>query len=61
DIEQFQYLMKNKKIDARYEETVSAYTDLLENFPENPDDPHASPIPVAPPVITAIRPSNRVM
>jgi tetratricopeptide (TPR) repeat protein len=45
DIEQFRYLLEQNKIDARYENTVETYTKLLENFPVNPEDPHASPIP----------------
>ena len=45
DIEQFRYLLDQEKIDSRYQKTVEAYTKLLENFPVNPEDPHASPIP----------------
>ncbi len=45
DIEQLRYLLDKKKIDSRHEKTIAAYTELLENFPVNPDDPHASPIP----------------
>ncbi|MEL0106749.1 MAG: tetratricopeptide repeat protein [Rhodospirillaceae bacterium] len=45
DIEQFQYLIEKNKIDRRYQQTIDTYTDLLENFPINPDDPYTSPIP----------------
>ncbi|MEQ8195023.1 MAG: tetratricopeptide repeat protein [Rhodospirillales bacterium] len=45
DIEQMRYLIDKGLIAKRYEETIGHYTELLENFPENPADPHASEIP----------------
>ena len=45
DIEQIRYLMSRGTIDKHHEETVALYKDLFDNFPENPTDPHASPIP----------------
>ncbi len=45
DIEQLNYLMAKGLIDTSYEKIVEYYTELLEHFPINPDDPYTAPLP----------------